>query len=345
MLQSMLREIESRAEYIGGQLIETIYLGGGTPSILTGQEVRAFLNVISQHFSISSDCEITLEANPDDLNLDILDQFYEAGVNRLSVGVQSFDDDVLKYMNRSHTAKQSFQVLDFINAGPFSNYSVDLIFGHHHSSIPFITKELEQLENHSVPHISCYSLTIEPDTVFGRWNRDKKLLAIEDGRANDEFLYIHDTLIAKNYMHYEISNYAKQGSESKHNKNYWLKKPYLGIGPGAHSYNGTSRRWNINNNSKYINATTEGSVYHTEEVLSLQDRYNEYVLVRLRVKEGCRIEELRNFGIEYVSHFHTIIQEHINTNKVVESNGVYTLSLQGMLMADSISSDLFVSNT
>lgn len=345
MVEAIARELDSRSSYVKNQTIETIYFGGGTPSILAEQEIIILLNAIHDNYSVSRNCEITLEANPDDLDQHSLEQIYRAGINRLSVGVQSFNEEVLKYMNRSHTSKQSVEVLDYINEGPFTNYSVDLIFGHHHSSIPLIENEINQLAKYQVPHISCYSLTIEPNTAFGRWHHSKKIDSIEDGKASSEFLYIKNSLEERDYLHYEISNYAMIGSESIHNKNYWLKKSYLGVGPGAHSYNGSTRRWNVSNNAKYLKAMQDDGIFYTEEVLSDQDRYNEYVMVRLRINEGCRTEELVNIGSEYADHFHTSIQEYIKTGMVVENKGAYRLSTEGMLIADTITSDIFISNS
>ena len=322
--------------------VETIYFGGGTPSILQKNELKKILISIQKNYIITTDAEITLEANPDDISTKKLIEWKGLGINRISLGIQSFVEDELAWMNRSHNAKQAIESVQLIQQH-FNNYSLDLIFGS-----PLLTNELwldniNQALAFNPPHLSCYALTIEEKTVFGNWLAHKKMDAINQEHQAEQFEVLMEQLEANNYLHYEISNYAKPGFESKHNSSYWQGKSYLGLGPSAHSYNGTSRFWNVANNALYISGIENKTDIREEEVLTSAQQFNEYVMIALRTVQGIKINYIQEkFPSKYYHHFIKMIQKWVVSQHLLVNQQSITLTSKGKLFADGIASDLFI---
>ena len=341
LVTSITEEISKRYNYLPSKEISSIYFGGGTPSLLTGTEIATILKSIYDRYSVDKEAEITLEANPDDINRDQLKQWLELGINRLSIGLQSFDEEELKWMNRAHTAKESVTSVKMAQDAGFSNLSIDLIYGSKFQTLSSWEKTLSRAVELDTSHISSYNLTIENKTVLGVQHKRGKEPAVNDELSSKQFLMMSDILQTAGFIHYEISNFGKPGFFAKHNSNYWLRKNYLGLGPSAHSYNGNSRQWNVKNNALYIKALNEGSSYFETEELSKKDQYNEYLLTRLRTIWGCDIIEIHElFGKETAMNFRTVASKY--KNELVEKNGVYTLNAVGRLQADGITSDFFL---
>lgn len=345
MLTAMIRELEIRKVYLGGKVLDSIYFGGGTPSILPLESLESVLEAIHIHFSVAPDAEITLEANPDDIHVPTLKAWKALGVNRLSIGIQSFWDDELSFMNRAHSGEEAIRAVDRARAAGFEDLTIDLIYGIPISDTARWVQNLEQALVFQVPHISAYCLTIEPGTAFGNWAKKGKLQEAPDEVASEQFLIAVDTLEAAGYEHYEISNYALPGRKAKHNSAYWAGVPYLGIGPAAHSFNGENRQWNLAHNMKYIKsvqshpATAAIPDWVDTEILSAADKHNEYVMTRLRTSGGIVPEEL---SAAYRQNFIDAVQLFVKQGYIINTGGAYKLSRTGKLMADAISGQLFV---
>lgn len=345
MLTAMIRELEIRKVYLGGKVLDSIYFGGGTPSILPLESLESVLEAIHIHFSVAPDAEITLEANPDDIHVPTLKAWKALGVNRLSIGIQSFWDDELSFMNRAHSGEEAIRAVDRARAAGFEDLTIDLIYGIPISDTARWVQNLEQALVFQVPHISAYCLTIEPGTAFGNWAKKGKLQEAPDEVASEQFLIAVDTLEAAGYEHYEISNYALPGRKAKHNSAYWAGVPYLGIGPAAHSFNGENRQWNLAHNMKYIKsvqshpATAAIPDWVGTEILSAADKHNEYVMTRLRTSGGIVPEEL---SAAYRQNFIDAVQLFVKQGYIINTGGAYKLSRTGKLMADAISGQLFV---
>lgn len=252
MIKAICAEIEIRKSYLNQQKIETIYFGGGTPAFISSVHLQEILNKIYSTFTVDDHAEITIECNPDDITDKRVKEFSEMGVNRFSLGVQSFDNEVLKFMNRAHDADQIYRAIDIARKANFQNITIDLIYGIPEKKMDYWEKQLHEFYKLDLPHLSSYSLTIEPKTFFGAQQIKGKLLPKPDEQVLLEFQYLMDSALSNGFEQYEISNFARPGFISKHNSAYWLGKHYLGIGPSAHSYNGTSRGWNVSNNAVYI---------------------------------------------------------------------------------------------
>ncbi len=342
-IPALLREIKLRNNYLSGKNINTVYFGGGTPSLLKTEEINTILNALNSTFNINNNAEITLEANPDDLSEDYLRQLrQETPVNRLSIGVQSFFDDDLEYLNRVHSGKEAQYAVECAQAAGFSNITIDLIYG-----IPTLTvekwrKNLELFFAFDLPHLSSYALTVEPRTSLDVLIKKGKLAGVKEEPAVDHFNILLNETAARGYVHYEISNFAKKGCYSKHNSIYWLGGHYLGLGPSAHSFNGTSRQWNVSNLKQYTGADMVEKIVEEKELLSEKDRYNEYVMTSLRTTWGCDAEHIKNiFGETVKNRFETGIQPFIDRGEVINKNGTYILSGKGKLFADGIAAALF----
>ncbi len=342
LINALLIEIEQRKEYLDTLNIETVYMGGGTPSLLSIQQLEQIFGVLSKNFLWDKNTEITIECNPEDISIGYLTELKNLGVNRISLGIQSLNDEVLKWMGRKHSVNQSIQSIKDIQKIGFDNFSVDIIWGIPFYSSEKLKKDIEWLLNVNPPHISAYQLTIEPKTKLNYLVKRKKISPADDEKLSNEFLMIQEMLLKKNYMHYEISNYAQDGYISRHNSAYWLQRKYLGIGPSAHSYNGIERRWNIANNYEYIRKVMTGESHYETESLSIQQRFNEYVYTRLRTTYGCNLDEIKNFfGEEYKNHFLQVYDKQKGYMNVLRDN--YTLSLEkGYLLADKIASEFFI---
>lgn len=336
----MRQEMEQRHSYLGGREIDSIYFGGGTPSLLSAEELADLLSDLRRLFLWKKEIEITLEANPDDISAAALRSWQAAGINRLSIGLQSFNNEELKWMNRAHTAGESLDSVKLAQDSGFGNITIDLIYGSKFQSLSSWENTLAAAIALGVPHISSYNLTIEAKTALGTRSERGQEPLVDEGLSSAQFLLMLDLLGKAGFIQYEISNFGREGFFARHNSNYWLGQHYLGLGPSAHSFNGSSRQWNVKNNSQYARALREGLAYSEKEELSAKDRYNEYVLTRLRTIWGCDANEMEElFGPQLTAHFKKAIQ----TGKefVIENNGVYTLNVRGKLIADGLASDLF----
>ncbi|MBK7849873.1 MAG: radical SAM family heme chaperone HemW [Bacteroidetes bacterium] len=343
MLEAMRKEIGLRSDYLGTNQLSTIYFGGGTPSLLTGDELKGIFETINRNFSVDSDAEITLEANPDDLTAERLDEIRSAGVNRLSIGIQSFSDEDLKYMNRAHNAMQAYDAVRLAQDKGFDNISIDLIYG-----IPTLSEEqweknMETAFTLGVKHLSCYSLTVEPRTALAKLIRDRKVQEVDEEMSAIHFAMLMDRAAWAGFEHYEISNFAKPGNYSKHNTSYWSGEPYLGIGPSAHSYNKVSRQWNISNNPQYIRSIDENIVPFEREDLSNEEKFNEYVLTSLRTIWGISLRKLfLEFGEKSAMEFQRNIIPLLDDEQIELQGENLVLTRRGKFFADRIASDLFL---
>ena len=340
MTEVIIKELDQRHSYLNTSGIETIYFGGGTPSVLSAESIDNILSAIKKYYALTDSAEISLEVNPDDISTSYLSALKDIGINRLSIGVQSFYQKELEFMNRSHDAEQALQsIIDIKNY--FDNFSVDLIFGGQFTEGSNWENNLAKVIELDIPHLSCYSLTIEEDTVFGNWLKHDKLQAIDDDIQRQQFITTADTLEAHGYLHYEISNYAKPNMLAKHNTNYWKEKPYLGLGPSAHSYDGKTRQWNPSHNTKYITAINNQDRCYHEEALTIQDKYNEYILTGLRTMWGLDMERINSFGHQYQAHLTKVLETQINEGSVSTKDNHIYLTREGKLYADNVAQEFF----
>jgi len=343
MLKSIKKEIILRKSYLNGTEISSIYFGGGTPSILNKKEIKSLITTLYNHYNINTDAEITLECNPDDLHKKKLFELKETGINRLSIGIQSFDDADLIFMNRSHNAREAIDCIQFAKDSGFDNISIDLIYGLPNQSNEKWEKNLAQMLALDIQHFSAYTLTVEPKTKL-KYLIDKKLITPLDDKATVEhFNTLVDIATENNFVHYEISNFGKEGFFSIHNTSYWKNKYYLGVGPSAHSFNGNSRQWNVSSNKKYIENVNSDISYFEKEQLSNTQKYNEYIFTALRTIWGVNLEYITNqFGKEPLSYFNKQVIKWGSQGKIKIEGDTYTLTKQGKLYADSIALDLFM---
>ena len=342
MVECLLAELEQRKDYLEGEEVETIYFGGGTPSLLPVEYTEALIKKIRSLYPGSRAAEITLEANPDDLDQEKLHQLRAAGINRLSIGLQTFDDHLLTFLNRAHNRGQSLQSVSLAREQGFDNISLDLIYAIPGESKDRLEEDLRIITELGATHISTYCLTIEPGTAFGNWHSKGKLSPVDEDHAASDYVRIMDYLRNKGFDHYEISNFALPGYHSRHNTSYWQQKPYLGMGPGAHSYNLNSRRFNISNNAAYMKGIEGGVSYYETEELSLSDRLNEFILVSLRTRWGIDLEALRNqFGYDLIPQRNSYIRRLQDSRLITLSDNKLILTDKGKLLADQIAEDLF----
>ncbi len=324
------------------ETIETVYFGGGTPSLLSANDLDRIFEALHKKFSISKSAEITLEANPDDVNNNTLLAWKSAGINRLSMGIQSFDEDELVWMNRAHRAADSLQCIDEIKEAGFTNFSIDLIYGS-----PLLTNDkwkrnAEIVFEKKVPHISCYALTVEPKTALSKMIALHKRKNVDTDKQSEQFLLLMQWMRTAGYEHYEISNYALPGMRSRHNSSYWQRKKYYGFGPSAHSFDGFSRRWNVSNNNLYIQSLKKNIIPFEEEKLTTTQKLNEYIMTSLRIMEGLNIEKISvDFGKEFSDKIISAGKKYLNSRKLVFENPHLILTDEGKLFADGIAADLF----
>lgn len=343
LIQQLLMEIELRKEYLKGDVVDTIYFGGGTPSLLSKGELIAILDKIHKTFRVHDTIECTLEANPDDLSNDTLIALKDAGINRLSIGIQSFFDEDLQYMNRSHDAAQAARCIDAARDAGIENVSIDLIFGYPLLSDDKWKQNIDTALTYEVPHLSCYAMTVEPKTALASFIKSKKTLPINHEQSASQFEYLMKALQTKGYEHYEISNYALSGKRAVHNSNYWKGIPYLGIGPSAHSFDGVSRQWNVANNMTYIKSLGEGIVPFEVEVLTETQQLNERIMTSLRTMEGFDMGYLKNkCSMEDAFAVDKTVQHFTQEGLLVVENDVIKLTQQGKLFADYVAGELFV---
>ena len=340
LIQALCKELVLRKDELPG-VVNTIYFGGGTPSLLSAQEIRTIIDAIYTNFEVCDNPEITLEANPDDLSEEKIQELSETPINRLSIGIQSFFEEDLKMMNRAHNASEALSCIR--NAkNYFDNISIDLIYG-----IPGMTNDrwkqnLQIALDFKVPHLSSYALTVEPRTALKKFI-DKGIIApVDDAVAKEHYEILVEMAENAGYDNYEFSNFGKPGFFSRNNTAYWEAKSYLGIGPSAHSYSGNSRSWNISNNTIYIKSIEEGKLPIEREILSLEDRYNEYIMTASRTKKGIILEKVANdFGKKYLDYLLAQAVEHLDDGLLENENNVLRISKKGKFLGDGIASDLF----
>tara|TARA_B110000459_G_scaffold149315_1_gene162684 strand:- start:379 stop:1506 length:1128 start_codon:yes stop_codon:yes gene_type:complete len=343
MLKSIKKEIKIRQSYLNDAKVSSIYFGGGTPSILDKEEIKSLIHTIYNYFKIEPDAEITLECNPDDIDKNKLLELREIGVNRLSIGIQSFNNEDLKFMNRSHNANEALNCIRSAKEVGFDNITIDLIYGLPNQSNENWKKNLEQMLNLDIQHFSAYSLTVEPKTKL-KYLIDKKLITpLDDKITVEHFNTLVEIAHKNNYVHYEISNFGKESFFSNHNIAYWKNKYYLGVGPSAHSFNGSSRQWNVASNKQYIKKINEDDSYFEMEMLSNTQQYNEYIFTALRTIWGVQLNYINNqFGEEALKYFKKQVISWQNKGKIEKEDEIYTLTKEGKLYADAIASDLFI---
>jgi oxygen-independent coproporphyrinogen-3 oxidase len=341
LVLTLKKELLLRSNYLNGQNIETIYFGGGTPSLLKQFHFDELLNTCNSLFNIDSKAEITVEVNPDDLSFDYLKKLHKTGINRLSIGVQSFGSSHLKLMQRRHSSKQAYNAVSMAQKAGFDNISVDLIYGVPGMSMEQWDKNLKQIFKLKIQHISAYHLTYHKKTQM--WSAIKKGI-IKEVPENDsikQFKLLIEESENNGFEHYEISNFAKNGLYSRHNSSYWKQIEYLGLGPSAHSFNIISRQWNVSNLNKYIDAIGYDEIPATVEKLNINDRYNDYVITSLRTRWGIDVKYIeQNFGKKYIKHLNPIIAKYATSKKLKFENNTITLTLEGMFISDSIMADL-----
>ena len=343
IISSMIKEIEIKS--IGYEdSIETIYFGGGTPSILSIIEIDSLIKAVIDNFKISKKPEITLEANPDDLNISKLKELSDSLINRLSIGIQSFNDQDLKLMNRSHNSFDSINCIDN-SLKYFDNISIDLIYGMPNSNLISWEKNLNLALNWDLNHISAYALTVEPKTALEKYIQKEIILPLDEEFVYDQFNLMYDKLLDLNYINYELSSFAKKGYFSKNNSGYWLGKKYVGIGPSSHSFDGFSRSWNVSNNKLYVSDIQNNKMYHQKEKLTHVDQYNEYIMTGLRTMWGISLSNLQEkFGKKIENHFVKKSKKFIESKLLIIENDLIKTSKKGKFLSDGIASELFLIN-
>ena len=341
LVEMLCRELVLRKNELNSPEIQTIYFGGGTPSLLESEELQQIFETIYSNYKIAGNPEITLEANPDDLTEEKLKMLQASKINRLSIGVQSFFEEDLKLMNRAHNSEEALKSIKLARSY-FDNISIDLIYGIPGMSVEQWQRNIEISLELGVPHISSYALTVEPNTALQKFIERGKIKPVDDEAAKLHFEILVETLTKNSFEHYEFSNFGKPGYFSENNTAYWLGKPYLGIGPAAHSYDGNSRKWNISNNPLYIKALENDKIPQETEDLSLSDKYNEYVMTRLRTKFGVELSEVSGkFGEAYKAHFLELAKPLQKEDLLQEKNGVFYITSKGKFLSDGIAADLF----
>ena len=342
LCEAIRTELLLQKDYLKGEIVKTIYFRGGTPSLLTSKELDNILTTISRNFNIDAHPEITVEANPDDLTAEKLLDFIQVGINRLSIGIQSFDAEVLKFLNRAHDVASALRCVNLARDAGFDNLSIDLIYSIPGQSNVAWKRNLEQAIQLSPEHISSYSLSIEEKTTFGRWQRSGKLKVTDEELAAQQFEILMEELDGAGYEHYEISNFSKPGFHSRHNSSYWEQQHYLGVGPSAHSYNGHTRQFNILNNHLYIKSLAENKILFELEILTAANKINEYIFTTLRTSRGCDLLKLkREHGYEIETKIPGYLNKIIQQKLAILENDIIKLTRSGKLLADKIASDLF----
>ena len=333
LVTALLKEIELQQDYLEEEIVETIYIGGGTPSLLEIEELRLVLDAIRDKFQVTPDAELTLEANPDDITQEKLAGWKTIGINRLSIGVQSFFEEDLRWMNRAHSAEQAIDNLQLARE-QFDNITMDLIYGTPQLTNEKWKKNVDTAIALNIPHLSCYALTVEPKTPLDKMIRQQQSPAVNPDQQSEQFLLLMQWMEEAGYEHYEISNFAKPGKRSRHNSSYWQGKKYIGLGPSAHSFNGRSRQWNIANNQRYIESIGKGIIPFEKEELTRTQQLNEYIMTALRTSEGINLsitgEELAQKSIKY-----------LDAGLMKREKNCLVLTREGKLLADGIAAELF----
>ena len=344
LIKALAKELELRKDEFKNQTVETIYFGGGTPSVLSVDELRFLIDAVYKNYKVSKSPEITLEANPDDLSKSQIVQLSKSSINRLSIGVQSFFESDLKLMNRAHNANEARACLSEATKH-FDNISIDLIYGIQGASNEQWLRNIETALSYDIPHISSYALTVEPKTALASFIKKGIIADVDDEQAHEQFHLLKERLESQDFIHYELSNFGKDGYFSKNNSAYWQGKSYLGIGPSAHSFNGKQRAWNVRNNSKYIKAIQQNQLPIEIETLTKTDRYNEYVMTGLRTIWGVSLKTIEdNFGILFKDYLLEQANGFINEHLLYIDDGHLRVTKKGQFLSDGIASDLFKLN-
>ncbi|MPR32873.1 radical SAM family heme chaperone HemW [Salmonirosea aquatica] len=343
LVQAIASEIRLQKDYLPGRVLQTVYFGGGTPSLLTESELALLLETIGTHFQLRPDAEITLEANPDDLSEGTLRTLASQGINRLSIGIQSFHDPHLRFMNRAHSAEEAERSVKSAQDIGITNLTADLIYAIPSADDSLLQRDIEKMLSLEIDHISAYCLTIEPKTVFGNWVKSNKIQPIDDEYAAGQFELLMGTLQQHGFDQYEISNFARNQKYSLHNSAYWQRRPYLGVGPSAHSYNGASRQYNIANNAAYVREIAKSKLPFTLETLTPADQVNEYLLTGLRTRWGCRLELLQVLSNgQFLAQMGEEIFRLSEVGWLCSKDGVLLLTEKGKLFADRVAGSLFI---
>lgn len=351
MIDAIVEEMRLRRAELPAQPLNSIYLGGGTPSLLSQEDIRRIFQQIYDLFEIAPEAEVTLEANPDDLNQEKIKALWDSPVNRLSIGIQSFSETDLRFMNRAHNAIEARTCIEYAQDAGFENLSIDLIYGTPTTSDEQWARNIDIALDYGIPHLSCYALTVEPRTALAHFINKGKVEDVDEEQTARQFEYLIAALRAENYEHYEISNFAKPGWRAKHNSSYWLGRPYLGIGPAAHSFDGErTRSWNVANNARYMSGIELWCNNPEQippdliefEVLSDDQRYNEYIMTALRTSWGADLDYIQGLDQHYQDHFLQYAQAYLDAGHMIRKENKFRLTEDGKLLADRITMELFV---
>lgn len=344
LVSALAKELQLRKDEFINTEVQTIYFGGGTPSLLTNDELVFLINTVYENYKVTENPEITLEANPDDLSKTRILGLSKSPVNRLSIGIQSFFESDLKLMNRAHNAEEAKECLS-VATQYFDNISIDLIYGIQGASNAQWLQNIEIALRYNVPHISSYALTVEPKTALATFVKKGVIDDVNDEQAHEQFHLLKDKLEASGFVHYELSNYGKEGYFSKNNSAYWQGKPYIGIGPSAHSFNGKQRGWNVRNNTNYINEIAKNILPIEIETLTTTDRYNEYIMTGLRTIWGVSLDKVeKDFGKTYKDYLKEQAETFINQHLLYIDNKHIRVTKKGQFLSDGIASELFKLN-
>lgn len=344
MLKAIGMELMQRKSYLSERKVQSIYFGGGTPSLLEADEINRLIDQVATHFDVAGDAEITLEANPDDLHRSKVQALRTTAVNRFSIGIQSFFEEDLRWMNRAHNASEAEGAIKRVQDAGFENITADLIYG-----FPLLTDEkwkanMQQLLDYNIPHISSYAMTVEHRTALAHFIKQGKTVPLDESQSATQMAMLMETLVAAGFDHYEISNFAKNGCYAKHNTNYWRGVHYMGVGPSAHSFNGTSRSWNIANNAQYTRGIFADDAMRETEQLSQEDRINEYIMTALRTMWGIDLQHVaEEFDTDTVDYLRNTAQPFMERSEMELFEDRYLrLTTDGKLLADHIASEMFL---
>jgi len=342
-LKALKKELVNRSNYIADKQISTIYFGGGTPSLLSASVIEELISECKNLFKVDNGAEITLEANPDDLTFEYLNQLRSVGINRLSIGIQSFSDSDLQFIGRRHTSEQAIKaVKDAQNVG-FDNISVDLIYGIPGMSSDQWNNNLKIVFDLNIQHISAYHLTYHEDTYFWNELQKGKIKEIDEENSLNQFNQLIEQTLANGFIQYEVSNFAKEGFYSVHNSSYWKNVEYLGLGPSAHSYNGTSRQWNISDVKEYIRLISKDETYYENEILSVTNQFNEYIITSLRTIWGIDLELIKKkYGDNYLKHTLDVSESYIDSTLLEKNDNIIRLTKNGIFISDRIITDFMI---
>ncbi len=344
LVAGLCSELFLRKNYLKDALVETIYFGGGTPSLLAADELQMLIYEVTQHYNVSKDAEITLEANPDDLNPQKVKELRQTDINRFSIGIQSFFEEDLKWMNRAHTSSEAQSSVKRVQDAGFENITIDLIYGY-----PLLADEkwlsnIQQAIELQIAHISSYAMTVEPSTALASFISKGKQVPMNETQSSEQLLTLIEQLKNAGFEHYEISNFAKPNRYSQHNSNYWKGVSYLGIGPSAHSFNGETRQWNTANNARYIESITKKIIPAEIEILTIANKINEYIMTSLRTSLGMDLNKISKlFGPDYTKAIELGLEKFPDKSWLINKDQIITLTTKGKLFADHIASELFIS--